>query len=156
MARWLLKTEPDCYSWEQLVKDKKTSWDGVTNALALKHLRTMNKGDEALIYHTGDEKAVVGVADVTSAPYADPKEGDERLVVVDLRRTAMGLALAYLASRVATSSDVVRYDAPASVRSAYTPEEALALAERAGLRSATVRRVWPQRYVLEWERREHA
>ena len=85
MARWLLKTEPDCYSWEQLVKDKKTSWDGVTNALALKHLRTMNKGDEALIYHTGDEKAVVGVADVTSAPYADPKEGDERLVVVDLR-----------------------------------------------------------------------
>jgi predicted RNA-binding protein with PUA-like domain len=85
MARWLLKTEPDCYSWEQLVKDKKTAWDGVTNALALKHLRTMNKGDEALIYHTGDEKAVVGVAEVTSAPYADPKEGDDRLVVVDLR-----------------------------------------------------------------------
>jgi predicted RNA-binding protein with PUA-like domain len=67
------------------VKDKKTAWDGVTNALALKHLRTMNKGDEALIYHTGDEKAVVGVAEVTSAPYADPKEGDDRLVVVDLR-----------------------------------------------------------------------
>jgi predicted RNA-binding protein with PUA-like domain len=85
MARWLLKTEPDCYSWEQLVKDRKTAWDGVTNALALKHLRTMNKGDEAFIYHTGDEKAVVGVAEVTSAPYTDPKEGDERLVVVDLR-----------------------------------------------------------------------
>jgi predicted RNA-binding protein with PUA-like domain len=85
MARWLLKTEPDCYSWEQLVKDKKTTWDGVSNALALKHLRTMKKGDEALIYHTGDEKAVVGMAEVVSAPYADPKEGDERLAVVDLR-----------------------------------------------------------------------
>jgi predicted RNA-binding protein with PUA-like domain len=85
MARWLLKTEPDCYSWEQLVKDKKTSWDGVSNALALKHLRAMKKGDEALIYHTGGDKAVVGVAEVASAPYADPKEGDERLVVVDLR-----------------------------------------------------------------------
>ena len=85
MARWLLKTEPDCYSWQQLVSDKKTTWDGVTNALALKHLRTMKKGDEALIYHTGDEKAVVGVAEVASAPYPDPKGGDERLVVVDLR-----------------------------------------------------------------------
>jgi predicted RNA-binding protein with PUA-like domain len=85
MARWLLKTEPDCYPWEQLVKDKKTSWDGVGNALALKHIRTMKKGDLALIYHTGDEKAAVGVAEVVSNPYPDPKEADEKLVVVDLK-----------------------------------------------------------------------
>jgi predicted RNA-binding protein with PUA-like domain len=85
MARWLLKTEPDCYPWEQLVKDKRTPWDGVANALALKHLRTMKKGDQALIYHTGDERAAVGVAEVVSDPYPDPKENDDKLVVVDLK-----------------------------------------------------------------------
>lgn len=85
MARWLLKTEPDCYSWDHLVKDKKTVWDGVNNALALKHIRSMKKGDAALIYHTGDEKAAIGIAEVTSAPYTDPKETDEKLAVVDLK-----------------------------------------------------------------------
>jgi predicted RNA-binding protein with PUA-like domain len=85
MARWLLKTEPDTYSWDQLVKDKKTTWDGVANAMALKHLRAMKKGDVALIYHTGDEKAAVGVAEIASGPYPDPKEDDEKLVVVDLK-----------------------------------------------------------------------
>ena len=85
MARWLLKTEPDCYNWDNLVHDRKTVWDGVSNALALKHIRTMKKGDVALIYHTGDEKAAVGIAEVTSNPYPDPKEGDEKLVVVDLK-----------------------------------------------------------------------
>ncbi len=69
---WLLKTEPDSYRWDDLVRDKKTAWDGVTNALALKHIRTMKKGDLALIYHTGDERAAVGVAEVVSAPYPDP------------------------------------------------------------------------------------
>ena len=85
MARWLLKTEPDCYSWDDLVRDKTTAWDGVTNALALKHIRSMKKGDEALVYHTGDERAAVGVARVTSDPYPDPKGEDERHVVVDLK-----------------------------------------------------------------------
>jgi predicted RNA-binding protein with PUA-like domain len=88
MARWLLKTEPDCYAWDQLVKDKRTVWDGVANATALKHIRTMKKGDVALIYHTGDERAAVGVAEVVSDPYPDPKEGDEKLVVVDLKAKA--------------------------------------------------------------------
>jgi predicted RNA-binding protein with PUA-like domain len=85
MARWLLKTEPDCYAWDQLVKDKRTAWDGVANALALKHIRTMKKGDVALIYHTGDERAAVGVAEVVSDPYPDPKGADDKLVVVDLK-----------------------------------------------------------------------
>jgi predicted RNA-binding protein with PUA-like domain len=85
MSLWLLKTEPDCYSWDNLIRDKKTVWDGISNALALKHVRAMKKGDLALIYHTGDQRAAVGVAEITSDPYQDPKSDDQRRVVVDLR-----------------------------------------------------------------------
>lgn len=85
MAHWLLKTEPDAYAWDQFVKDKKTVWNGITNTTALKHIRTMKKGDLALIYHTGDERAAVGIAQITSNPYADPNEEDEKLVVFDLK-----------------------------------------------------------------------
>jgi predicted RNA-binding protein with PUA-like domain len=85
MAYWLLKTEPDCYNWDALVRDKSTVWDGVANALALKHIRTVKKGDLAFIYHTGDERAAIGVAEVKSNPYTDPKEGDERSAVFDLK-----------------------------------------------------------------------
>src|ERR1700733_14991268 len=85
MAYWLLKTEPDCYNWSRLIDDKKTVWDGITNALALKHLRTMKKGDLALIYHTGDERQAIGIAEVVSLPYADPKEDNEKLAVVDVK-----------------------------------------------------------------------
>src|SRR5437763_11333703 len=85
MSLWLLKTEPDCYSWVNLVRDKQTPWDGVTYALALKHIRTMKKGDQALIYHTGGERAAIGVATITRNPYPDPKENDERIVIVDLK-----------------------------------------------------------------------
>ena len=86
MARWLLKTEPDCYSWDDLSRDKRTVWDGVTNALALKHIRAMKKGDLALIYHTGDERSAIGIAEVVSDPYPDPKEQEDKLVVVDVKR----------------------------------------------------------------------
>ena len=85
MAHWLLKTEPDSYAWDDLARDKQTVWDGVTNALALRHIRTMKKGDLALIYHTGDERAAIGVAEITTAPHPDPKEDDEKLAVVDLK-----------------------------------------------------------------------
>src|SRR5438094_3448377 len=85
MSYWLLKTEPDCYSWQRLIADKKTTWDGVSNALALKHIRTMKKGDLALIYHTGAQRAAIGIAQITSAPHPDPKEDDDRLAVVDLK-----------------------------------------------------------------------
>ena len=85
MAYWLLKTEPDAYSWDDLVRDRKAVWDGVANNTALKHIRTINKGDLALIYHTGDERQAVGVAEITSKPYADPKQDDEKLVVFDLK-----------------------------------------------------------------------
>ncbi len=84
-AYWILKTEPSTYSFDQLVRDGSAVWDGVSNPLALKHLRAMQPGDEALIYHTGDEKAVVGLARVTSAAYPDPKAKDPKLVVVELK-----------------------------------------------------------------------
>ena len=85
MPFWLLKTEPGTYSYDDLVRDKKTTWDGVTNAAALKNIRSMKKGDLALVYHTGDQRTIVGVAEIASAPYADPKADDEKLVVVDLK-----------------------------------------------------------------------
>jgi predicted RNA-binding protein with PUA-like domain len=85
LARWLLKTEPSEYSFDQLVKDKKTVWSGVTNATALIHLRSMSKGDEAIIYHTGNERAAVGLATIASGPYPDPSAENEKLVVVDLK-----------------------------------------------------------------------
>ena len=84
MAYWLMKSDPDVYSYSDLEKDKKTVWDGVSNNLALKHLRNMQRGDQALIYHSGEEKALVGIAEIVSAPYPDPKENDPKLVVVEL------------------------------------------------------------------------
>jgi len=81
---WLLKTEPSAYSYDDLEREGRAVWDGVTNPVALKNLRAMKAGDEAFVYHTGDEKAVVGRARVARAAYADPKKGDARLVVVDL------------------------------------------------------------------------
>ncbi len=85
MAALLLKTEPDAYSWDDLVRDKKTVWDGVNNNLALKHIRAANKGDLAVIYHTGNEKRAVGVAQIVSAPYPDPALDDPRRAVFDIK-----------------------------------------------------------------------
>jgi predicted RNA-binding protein with PUA-like domain len=82
---WLLKSEPSVYSYADLERDGRAVWDGVGNALALKYLRLMKPGDRAFIYHTGDEKQIVGIAAVTSAAYPDPKEKDPKLVVVDLK-----------------------------------------------------------------------
>jgi predicted RNA-binding protein with PUA-like domain len=93
---WLLKTEPDSYAYADLEREGATVWDGVSNNAALLHLRAMGPGDLALIYHTGDERRAVGVAEVTSAPYPDPQAGDPKLVVVDvrpLRRLARPVAL---------------------------------------------------------------
>jgi predicted RNA-binding protein with PUA-like domain len=82
---WLLKTEPDCYSYADLEREGTTVWDGVSNNAALKHLRDIRPGDLALIYHTGDERRAVGLAEITSEPYADPQAGDPKLVVVNVR-----------------------------------------------------------------------
>lgn len=84
MNYWILKTEPSAYSFDQLEREKKAVWDGVKNNLALKNLRRMEPGDQVLIYHTGDERALVGRAKVVSVAYADPRQKDPKLVVVDL------------------------------------------------------------------------
>jgi predicted RNA-binding protein with PUA-like domain len=84
MAYFLLKTEPSAYSFAELERDGSTRWDGVSNNAALKHMRSAGRGDEAIIYHTGEERAAVGMARLVSAPYADPVGGDPRLVVFDL------------------------------------------------------------------------
>jgi predicted RNA-binding protein with PUA-like domain len=91
---WLLKTEPSEYSVDQFERDRRVTWDGVANALAQKHLRAMSKGDRVFIYHTGNERSVVAVAEVVRSAYPDPSiesagptEGAaaSALVVVDLR-----------------------------------------------------------------------
>jgi predicted RNA-binding protein with PUA-like domain len=84
MAYWLLKTEPSSYSFADLERDGRTVWDGVRNAQALIHLRAMHTGDRVLIYHSGDERAVVGSGTIESEPYPDPQAGDPKLVVVDV------------------------------------------------------------------------
>jgi predicted RNA-binding protein with PUA-like domain len=81
---WLLKTEPSTYSWDDLVREKTAVWDGVSNPVALRNLAAMKPGDDALIYHTGDEKAVIGLARVTKAAYPDPKATDPKLLVVEI------------------------------------------------------------------------
>jgi len=85
MPHWILKTEPGTFAFADLVKEGTTAWDGVTNPVALRNLRTMAVGDEVMIYHTGDEKACVGLASVVKAAYPDPKGGDAKQVVVDLQ-----------------------------------------------------------------------
>jgi predicted RNA-binding protein with PUA-like domain len=85
LARWLLKTEPSTYSFDDLAREKATVWSGVKNATALIHIRAMKKGDAALIYHTGDERAAVGTATIASNSYPDPKERNEKIVVVDIK-----------------------------------------------------------------------
>ncbi len=84
-AKWLFKSDPEHYSFDDLERDHQTVWDGISNNLALKHLRSARHGDLVLIYHTGGERAVVGVAEVLSDPYSDPKQNDPKLAVVDIR-----------------------------------------------------------------------
>lgn len=85
MAYWLVKSEPDAYSWEQLVKDKKTEWTGVRNYAARLNLRAMKKGDKVLYYHSNIGTNIVGVAEVIKEHYQDPSTDDERWVAVDLK-----------------------------------------------------------------------
>ena len=82
MNYWLVKTEPDSYSWDDLARDKKTVWDGVRNFQARSHMKKMEKNDVVFVYHTGDEKAIAGLAKVSKAASPDPKEPD--WVVVEL------------------------------------------------------------------------
>lgn len=90
MATFLLKTEPSTFSYDNLVRDGRCTWDGVTNAQALIVIRSMKTGDEAFIYHTGDDKRIAGLARVTRGAYADPRrpaetrDGKPKFAVIDL------------------------------------------------------------------------
>jgi predicted RNA-binding protein with PUA-like domain len=87
MAYWLLKTEPDSYSWDELVKKgaKGDAWTGVRNFRAREHLKAMKKGDLAFFYHTGDEKQVVGTAEVVREAYPDPTDKEGKFTAVDVK-----------------------------------------------------------------------
>lgn len=76
MNYWLLKSEPGTFSWDDLVRDKKTGWDGVRNFQARNNLKAMKKGDMAFFYHSMEDKAVVGIAKITKENYPDPKDND--------------------------------------------------------------------------------
>ena len=82
---WLVKTEPAEYGYDDLAKAKSARWDGVSNPVALRNLSAMKVGDRVFVYHTGGEKAVVGVAEVARAAYPDPAGANPKRVVVDLR-----------------------------------------------------------------------
>ena len=85
MNYWLAKSEPSKYSWDQLVKDKKTIWEGVRNYAARNNLRAMRKGDQVLFYHSNDGKEIVGIAEVVKEAYQDPTTEDTNWVVVELK-----------------------------------------------------------------------
>jgi len=101
MAAWLVKQEPSTYSWDRLVAEGTAVWDGVRNAQARNNLAAMKKGDQVLFYHSGDDKAVVGLAKVARAAYPDPTSDDPRWVAVDLvpvRKLAHPVALSRIKS----------------------------------------------------------
>jgi predicted RNA-binding protein with PUA-like domain len=81
---WLFKEEPTHYSYDDLVREKRTQWSGVKNPLAQKHLRSVKKGDLIFYYHTGDERAIVGVARALTDAYADPKDKTWKAGLVDV------------------------------------------------------------------------
>ena len=85
MAYWLLKSEPSSYSWERLVADGRTHWDGVRNAQALNNLRAMKLGDRAFFYHSNEGREVVGVAEVVKTFYPDPADSSGKLGMVDIK-----------------------------------------------------------------------
>src|SRR5688572_33263116 len=85
MAYWLAKSEPSTYSWDQLVKDKQTVWDGVRNYAARLHLRAMKKGDEVLFYHSNIGLEIVGIAKVSREAYQDPTADDDKWSAVDIK-----------------------------------------------------------------------
>ena len=104
MAYWLLKTEPSTYSYGDLEKAGKAVWDGVSNPVALRNIQAARQGDLVVVYHTGDEKAAVGIAELVSGPYVDPKARDARLWVFDLaprKRLAQPVTLATIKSTAA-------------------------------------------------------
>lgn len=110
MPYWIVKTEPSTYSHDDLARDGTTVWDGVKNPVAVRHIAAMRPGDEVLVYHTGDEKAVVGHASVAAAPTADPKHPKLKVVKLSAgKKLARPVTLAEIkADRTFADSPLVR------------------------------------------------
>lgn len=112
MKRWLVKSDPQEYSADHLAEDGQTVWDGVSNPLAQKHLREMSKGDPVLIYHTGDERAVVALAHVAVGPRPDREDASGKIAVVTIafdKRLASPVTLAAIKAESAFADfDLVR------------------------------------------------
>jgi predicted RNA-binding protein with PUA-like domain len=107
MANWLVKEEPEHYSYDALVRDGRTVWAGVRNPLAQKHLRSIRKGDRIFYYHTGKEKAVVAIARAASDAYSDANDKDGKLAVVDVvpeKKLARPVTLAEIKADAAFAS----------------------------------------------------
>ncbi len=85
MAYWLMKSEPSAYSWDQLVKDKRTNWSGVRNYQAANNLKAMKVGDRAFFYHSNEGLAIVGIVVIVKAAYPDPSDKTGRFVMVDVK-----------------------------------------------------------------------
>lgn len=85
MNHWLIKSEPEVYSWDQLVKDKQTRWDGIRNYAARLHLRSMKKGDEIFFYHSNKGTEIVGIAIVVKEAYPDPTTSDPAWFAIDIK-----------------------------------------------------------------------
>ena len=85
MAYWLVKSEPSTYSWDQLVKEGRTFWSGVRNYQASNNLKAMKNGDRAFFYHSGEDKAVVGIAEIVKEYYPDPTDESGKFGMVDVR-----------------------------------------------------------------------
>ena len=85
MAHWLIKSEPDVYSWDQFVKDKQTRWDGIRNYAARLHLRAMKKGDELFFYHSNKGTEIIGIASVVKEAYPDPTTEDPAWFAIDVK-----------------------------------------------------------------------
>lgn len=88
MAKWLVKTEPDTWSWDQQVKGGRTHWDGVRNHQAANYLKAMKKGDLAFFYHSGEERRIVGVVRVSKEHMPDPKDPTGKFVMVEMETVA--------------------------------------------------------------------
>lgn len=85
MRHWLLKSEPSSYSWDQLVADKRTHWNGVRNHQAAINLKAMKSGDHAFFYHSGEGPTIVGIVEIVKEAYPDPSDPDGRFVMVDVK-----------------------------------------------------------------------
>jgi len=88
MAYWLLKSEPVKYSWDQMVRDKRTHWDGIRNFQAANNLRAMKVGDRAFFYHSNEGKEIVGVVEIVKTAYPDPSDPSGKFVMVDIAPVA--------------------------------------------------------------------